>query len=285
MIKFVATAAMAAVLLAPLGVGAQTPLPLPGSLPPYGPGIGLDVARKMLDAAVAEAGKNGWQEAIAIVDSGGRLVAFFRMDNTQLASIEIALGKVVAVNNVKRPTKALQDSVAPGSSTPRMQGLPGITPVDGGLPTDQPADWPSLDEVRAYRQTVRALIDACFDPNEIAANPLSADESPAQLLEVAIRLGSLAVVLGLWQIFGAQVDPVLFTTPSKIAAAAVTMIASGELWTYLWPSLVVLALGLSLAAVIGIASPGAGMSWPKATLIQWRRKTRSRSSAKNASLT
>jgi len=134
MIKFVAAATMAAGLLAPLGAGAQTPLPSPGSLPPYGPGIGLDVARKMLDAAVAEAGKNGWQEAIAIVDSGGRLVAFFRMDNTQLASIEIALGKAVTANNVKRPTKALQDSVAPGSSTPRMQGLPGITPVDGGLP-------------------------------------------------------------------------------------------------------------------------------------------------------
>ena len=109
MIKFIATAAMAAGLLAPLGVGAQTPFLSPGSLPPYGPGIGLDIARKMLDAAVAEAGKNGWQEAIAIVDSGGRLVAFFRMDNTQLASIEIALGKAVTANNVKRPTKALQE--------------------------------------------------------------------------------------------------------------------------------------------------------------------------------
>ncbi|MGZ5909772.1 MAG: GlcG/HbpS family heme-binding protein [Reyranella sp.] len=72
---------------------------------------GLDVARKMLDAAVAEVGKNGWQEAIAIVDSGGRLVAFLRMDNTQLASIESALGEAVTANNVKRPTKALQDSL------------------------------------------------------------------------------------------------------------------------------------------------------------------------------
>jgi sulfonate transport system permease protein len=74
-----------------------------------------------------------------------------------------------------------------------------------------------------------------------------------QLQEIAIRLGSLVVVLGMWEIFGAKVDPVLFTTPSKIAAAAVTMIGSGELWTYLWPSLVVLALGLTSAAVIGIA--------------------------------
>jgi sulfonate transport system permease protein len=74
-----------------------------------------------------------------------------------------------------------------------------------------------------------------------------------QLQEIAIRLGSLVVVLGMWEVFGAKVDPVLFTTPSKIAAAAVTMIASGELWTYLWPSLVVLALGLTSAAVIGVA--------------------------------
>ena len=120
MIKFIAAAVVAAVLLSPPGAGAQTPVPSPGSLPPYGPGIGLEVAKKMLAAAEAEAKKNGWQEAIVVVDSGGRLVAFWRMDNTQLASIDIA--------------KALQDSVAPGSSTPRMQGLPGIVPVDGGLP-------------------------------------------------------------------------------------------------------------------------------------------------------
>jgi sulfonate transport system permease protein len=74
-----------------------------------------------------------------------------------------------------------------------------------------------------------------------------------QLMEIAIRLGSLAVVLSMWEIFGAQIDPVLFTTPSKIAVAAVTMIGSGELWNYLAPSLVVLVLGLTSAAIIGIA--------------------------------
>jgi sulfonate transport system permease protein len=74
-----------------------------------------------------------------------------------------------------------------------------------------------------------------------------------QMLAIAIRLVSLVVVLGLWQIFGARVDPSLFTTPSAIAVAAVEMIGSGELWTYLWPSLVVLAIGLTLAAIIGIA--------------------------------
>jgi glc operon protein GlcG len=132
MVKFYAAAA--AVLLLPLCAGAQTPVPHPAALPPYGPGISLDIAKKMLAAAEAEAKKNGWQEAIAVVDSGGRLVAFVRMDNTQLSSIDIALGKAVTANNVKRPTKILQESVAPGSSVPRMQGLPGITAIDGGLP-------------------------------------------------------------------------------------------------------------------------------------------------------
>jgi gamma-glutamyl hercynylcysteine S-oxide synthase len=63
----------------------------------------------------------------------------------------------------------------------------GIDPVDGGLPTDQPADWPTLDEVHAYRDRVRADIDGRFDPITLAAEPFSPDESPAQLLEVAIE--------------------------------------------------------------------------------------------------
>jgi len=75
-----------------------------------------------------------------------------------------------------------------------------------------------------------------------------------QLQTIAIRAASLTVVLGLWQVAGARVDPVLFTTPSKVFAAAVTMIGSGELWTYLWPSLVVLLIGLTLAALVGVAT-------------------------------
>ena len=75
-----------------------------------------------------------------------------------------------------------------------------------------------------------------------------------QLQTVAIRAASLAVVLTIWQIVGSGIDPVLFTTPTKVIAAAIVMIGSGELWTYLAPSLVVLLIGLTLAAVIGIAT-------------------------------
>ena len=68
----------------------------------------------------------------------------------------------------------------------------------------------------------------------------------------AVRLVSLAVVLTGWQIAGAHISPFLFTTPSKVAVAAVQMIASGELWFYLRPSLLVLAYGLLISSVAGV---------------------------------
>ena len=74
-----------------------------------------------------------------------------------------------------------------------------------------------------------------------------------QVQNIAIRVVSVASVLALWEWAANHIDPVLFTKPSLIAVAAVQMIWSGELWHYLSQSLVVLAIGLSLAAVIGIA--------------------------------
>lgn len=73
------------------------------------------------------------------------------------------------------------------------------------------------------------------------------------LLNIAIRIVSLFLVMVIWQVLGAKVDPTLFTTPLAIIQAAVVMIGDGELWTYLAPSLVVLAIGLSLAVVVGVA--------------------------------
>ena len=68
-----------------------------------------------------------------------------------------------------------------------------------------------------------------------------------------VRIVSLAVVLGAWQIGGQRIDPVLFTTPSAVVSAAAQMIASGELWSYLWPSLVVFVVGLLISTIAGIA--------------------------------
>ena len=71
------------------------------------------------------------------------------------------------------------------------------------------------------------------------------------LQNLGIRLVSLVIFLGVWQIAAMNVDPVLFTSPAKVAVAAVGMIASGELWAGLWPSLVVLLIGLTLAIIFG----------------------------------
>jgi NitT/TauT family transport system permease protein len=73
----------------------------------------------------------------------------------------------------------------------------------------------------------------------------------AQWQNFGIRLVSLAIALSLWQIAAMNVDPVLFTTPSKVAVAGVEMVGNGELWSALWPSLIVLAIGLCFAIAFG----------------------------------
>ena len=108
---------------------AQAPAP-----PPYGPAITFDAAKKALAAAEAEAKKNNWPVAIAIVDSSGNLAAFSKMDNTQHGSVDIAIGKAVTANNLKRPTKALQDTIAQGGAGLRLLAVKDITPLEGGVP-------------------------------------------------------------------------------------------------------------------------------------------------------
>jgi sulfonate transport system permease protein len=103
----------------------------------------------------------------------------------------------------------------------------------------------------AQSQVAAAALDEAQE--QARTRKVSADRKRRrQLLNLAIRASSLTVVLTIWQVFGGMIDPVLFTTPLEIYKAAVGMIASGELWTYLWPSLVVLAIGLTLAAIFGV---------------------------------
>jgi glc operon protein GlcG len=64
--------------------------------PPYGPPITLEQAKRVMAAAELEAAKNSWQVAIAILDSGGNMVMFHKLDNTQLASIGASEGKANA---------------------------------------------------------------------------------------------------------------------------------------------------------------------------------------------
>ena len=100
----------------------------------YGTPINLDAAKKIAAPAIAEARKNNWTMAIAIVDPAGDLVYFERMDDTQVGSVDVAIAKARTAARFKRSTKVFQDAVAAGGEGLRMLGLPGATPVDGGLP-------------------------------------------------------------------------------------------------------------------------------------------------------
>ena len=97
----------------------------------YGNGLNLDLARKCIAAAEAEAKKNNWNMAITVVDDGGHLMAFARLDNTQIASVRISQMKAKAANNFKRPTKVFQDRAATDVA---VLGLPGVITSEGGLP-------------------------------------------------------------------------------------------------------------------------------------------------------
>jgi uncharacterized protein GlcG (DUF336 family) len=103
-------------------------------VPQYGANITLDQARKVAAAADAEARKNGWPMAIAIVDNAGQMVYFQRADNTQTGSIAIAEDKAVSAAMLRRSTKVVQDAVAGGGAGVRFLGLRYASPVEGGLP-------------------------------------------------------------------------------------------------------------------------------------------------------
>jgi len=101
---------------------------------PYGLPVSLDNAKKAAAPALAEARKNNWQMAVAIVDTGGNLVYYEKMDNTQLGSINVSIGKARSAALFKRSTKTFQDGLAAGGAGLRILGLEGAVPVEGGVP-------------------------------------------------------------------------------------------------------------------------------------------------------
>jgi uncharacterized protein GlcG (DUF336 family) len=106
-----------------------------GQMPnPYGLSITVDDAKKAAAPALAEAAKNNWKVAVAIVDPAGTLVYYEKMDNTQLASANVAIDKARSAGRFKRPTKAFQDALAAGGEGLRVLGLEGAVPVEGGFP-------------------------------------------------------------------------------------------------------------------------------------------------------
>jgi uncharacterized protein GlcG (DUF336 family) len=101
---------------------------------PYGPTISMENARKAAEQALAEARKNNWTMAVAIVDPDGVLVYYSKMDNTQNGSANVCIAKARSAALFKRPTKVFQDALSSGGPGMRVLGLEGAVPVEGGVP-------------------------------------------------------------------------------------------------------------------------------------------------------
>jgi glc operon protein GlcG len=101
---------------------------------PYGPPISLENAKKAAAAAIAEAKKNNWTMALAVVDLNGTLVYYEKLDNTQIGSAQVAISKARTSAIFKRPSKWFQDQVAKGGEGVRYLGLEGAVPLEGGVP-------------------------------------------------------------------------------------------------------------------------------------------------------
>ncbi len=99
---------------------------------PYGTPISLERAKAVAEAAMAEAKKRHWKNAIAVTDQAGDLVYFVKMDGTPYAFSKIAEHKARAAAIFRRPTKTFLDAMESGH--PYVATLDGVIASDGGLP-------------------------------------------------------------------------------------------------------------------------------------------------------
>jgi uncharacterized protein GlcG (DUF336 family) len=100
--------------------------------PGYGPAVTLDAAKKIAAGVIAECRKNSWNVAVAVVDPHGFLVYFERMEDTQYASNDIAIGKARSAATYRRPTRVFADVINKGG--PATATLGGVFASPGGVP-------------------------------------------------------------------------------------------------------------------------------------------------------
>jgi uncharacterized protein GlcG (DUF336 family) len=98
-------------------------------------GLTLEAARRVIDAAVAEARRHDVGGAIAVVDAGGHVVALERLDGTFAASADISIGKARTAALFRRPTSFFENVINQGrTAMAALPSLPDFTPLQGGVP-------------------------------------------------------------------------------------------------------------------------------------------------------
>lgn len=115
----------------PAALVALLALPLAAELPTKRV-LTLEAAKTVAAAAEAEANKRGATVVIAIVDDGGHLILLERLDDTQVASVEVGIGKARTAAVFRRPSKVFEDQIRNGRAASLV--LPGATPLQGGVP-------------------------------------------------------------------------------------------------------------------------------------------------------
>lgn len=121
--KVLRLAAFAAALALPSTAGAELPSKRV---------LTLEAAKAVVSAAEAEAVKRGATVVIAVVDDGGHVVLLQRLNDTQVASVDVGIGKARTAAIFRRPSKVFEDQVRDGRVA--ALALPGATPLQGGVP-------------------------------------------------------------------------------------------------------------------------------------------------------
>jgi|SRR5688572_25230374 len=120
-------------VVATLAVAAAEPATLRAELPSK-PVLTLEAARRVGAAAYAEAVKRGATVVIAVVDDGGHVVFLERLNDTQVASVDVGIGKARTAAIFRRPSKVFEDQIRHGRVA--ALALPGATPLQGGVPLE-----------------------------------------------------------------------------------------------------------------------------------------------------
>jgi glc operon protein GlcG len=94
--------------------------------------LSLEAAKNIVAVAEAEARKRGATVVIAVVDDGGHVILLERLDDTQVASVEVAIGKARTAAIFRRPSRVFEEQIKNGRLASLV--LPGATPLQGGVP-------------------------------------------------------------------------------------------------------------------------------------------------------
>jgi glc operon protein GlcG len=92
----------------------------------------MEGAKKVIEAAVNHAQASGAAGNIAVVDEGGHLLSFVRLDGSFPAGANVSIGKARTAATFRKPTKDFEDIINKGRFT--MTALPDFTPLQGGVP-------------------------------------------------------------------------------------------------------------------------------------------------------